>query len=149
MFVSRRDFDPPSPLSSLNRFSPDGRWIALTSGESGRYEIYVEPYPPTGERWMISSDGGEEPVWSPQIDEVFIRYGNKWMAVAIKTEPEFSAEPARLLFEGKFANTPGYSYDIHPDGQRFLVLQRREESSNRLHVIDNWFEELKRLAPTE
>ena len=138
-----------SSTSSLSRFSPDGRWLAMTSGESGRFEVYVEPYPPTGERWMISSDGGEEPVWSPQNDEIFYRYGNKWMAVAVETEPEFSAGPARLVFEGNFANTPGYSYDIHPDGERFLLFQRREERPVRLNVIFNWFEELKRLVPTD
>jgi len=138
-----------SMTSALSRLSPDGRWIAITSSKSGRAEVYVEPYPPTGERWMVSSNGGEEPIWSPQIDEVYYRYGNKWMAVAFKTKPEFSAAPARLLFEGNFANSPGYSHDIHPDGQRFLLFQRREQRSNRLLVIDNWFEELKRAVPTD
>ena len=133
----------------LNRLSPDGKWIALTSSDSGRYEVYVEPFPPTGERWMISSDGGEEPVWSPSSDEVYFRYGNKWMAVTVKTEPSFSTGSARMIFEGNFANTPGYSYDIHPDGDRFLLFQRHESHPVQLRLIENWFEELRQLVPTE
>ena len=135
--------------SGLYRLSPDGKWMALTSSDTGRYEVYVEPFPPTGERWMISSDGGEEPVWSPASDEVYFRYGNQWMAVTVKTEPSFSTGSARVLFEGNFANTPGYSYDIHPDGDRFLLFQRHETHPVQLHLIENWFEELPQLVPRE
>ena len=135
--------------SALNRLSPDGKWMALTSSDTGRYEVVVEPFPPTGERWMISSDGGEEPVWSPAGDEIYFRYGNQWLAVTVKTEPSFSAGSARVLFEGNFANTPGYSYDIHPDGDRFLLFQRHESHPVQLRLIENWFEELRQLVPAE
>jgi serine/threonine-protein kinase len=137
-------------ISGLNRLSPDGRWMAMTSGESGRSEVYVEPYPPTGERWMISSGGGEEPVWSPRADKIYYRYGNTWMAADVTSKPRFSAGTPTFMFEGDFANSPGYSYDIHPDGRRFLVMKRGEgPPPTTLHVIHNWFEELKRLVPTE
>ena len=135
--------------SNLNRLSPDGKWMALTLSDTGRFEVYVEPFPPTGDRWMISSEGGEEPVWSASGKEVFFRYGNRWMAVSVSTEAGISTGPARLVFEGNFANVPGYSYDVHPRGDRFLIFQRQEPHPVRLHLIQNWFGELKRLVPTE
>jgi serine/threonine-protein kinase len=135
--------------SGLYRLSPDGKWMALTSSDSGRYEVYVEPFPPTGERWMISSEGGQEPVWSSSGDDVYFRYGNKLMAVTVKTEPTFTTGSARVIVEGNFASTPGYSYDIHPGGDRFLLFQRHEYHPVQLHSIENWFEELRQLVPTE
>ena len=73
-------------------FSPDGRWIAYTSDEQGQYEVYVQPYPQTGEKWRVSTEGGEEPVWSRSSHELFYRNGRKWMAVSYSTNPKFSAE---------------------------------------------------------
>jgi serine/threonine protein kinase len=139
-----------TPVSRLSRLSPDGRWMALTSDETGRYEVYVQPYPSTGEKWMISTSGGEEPIWSMTGDEIFYRYGKRWVAVSIDTTDGFSAGPATMLFEGDFANAPGYSYDVEPKGGRFLVFQRMEAAPpTQINIIENWFEELKRLAPTE
>jgi len=132
-----------------SRFSPDGRLIAYTSEEQGQYEVYVQPYPQTGERWQISTEGGEEPVWSPGSQELFYRNGRKWMAVSYSTDPKFSVELPKVLFEGNYLNVSGPSYDVSPDGQRFLLLKSSEEPSRQtqLNVVTNWFEELKRKVP--
>jgi serine/threonine-protein kinase len=136
-------------------FSPDGRWLAYTSNETGRDEIYVQPSDVTGPRGkeQVSVDGGTEPLWAQDSPELFYRNGDKMMAVAIETQPEFSAGTPRLLFEGRFLGTgPVHlrqSYDISPDGQRFLMIKREQDLVPReLIVVLNWFEELKRLVPT-
>lgn len=129
-------------------FSRDGKWIAYTSDESGRYEVYVRPYPGPGGQWQISTDGGEEPMWSPNGRELLYRKGFKWMTVGVRTSPEFSAEPPHLLFEGPYVNVPGVSYDVAPDGQHFLMLRGAEEGkTTQLKVVLNWFEELKEKVP--
>ncbi len=132
-------------------FSPDGRWIAHQSDRDGKLQIYVRPYPAMDRVWQISYDIGEEPIWSPKGDELFYRSGhNKWMVVSISTEPEFDHGTPHVLFEGPYSNVSGLSYDVAPDGQRFLVLQPQYDDSQvrELHVVTNWFEELKRLVPT-
>jgi serine/threonine-protein kinase len=130
-------------------FSPDGRWIAYSSNKDGGFQIYVQPYPTTGRFSKISRDFGEEPVWSVSGDRLLYRNGSKWMAVSISTEPEFKAGPPQVVFEGPYLNVAGLSYDVAPDGQRFLVLPPQCDDSQirELHVVTNWFEELKRLAP--
>ena len=130
-------------------FSPDGRWIAYISDKDGKYQVYVQPYPALDRVWQISDDFGEEPIWSPKGDELFYRDGDKWMVVSISTEPEFAAGTPQLLFEGPYHNIPGVSYDVTPDGQSFLMLQPEYDDSavRELHVVLNWFDELKRLVP--
>jgi len=132
-------------------FSPDGRYIAYVSDKDAKFQIYVQPYP--GKDWVrqISDDFGEEPIWSPNGDELFYRNGDKWMVVSISTEPEFTNGTPKVLFEGPYNNVPGISYDVTPDGQRFLVLQPEYDDSEvrELHVVTNWFEELKRLVPSQ
>ncbi|MHC4585518.1 MAG: protein kinase domain-containing protein [Planctomycetota bacterium] len=131
-------------------FSPDGRWIAYTSNRDGKCQIYVRPYPDNDWVRQISYDFGEEPVWSPKGDKLFYRNGDKWMVVSISTELEFTAGTPQVLFEGPYNNVPDLSYDVAPDG-RFLVLQPEHDDSEvrELHVVTNWFEELKRLVPVD
>ena len=135
------------------RFSPDGRWLAYNSDESGRYEVYVQPYPGPGGKWQISTEGGTEPVWNPNGRELFYRSEDKIMAVDIATQPGFAAGRPRKLFEGRYVETPNPSttyYDVSPDGQRFLMIKESEQNSSatQINVVLNWFEELKRKAPT-
>jgi len=133
-------------------FSPDGRWLAYVSDESGRNEIYVQPYPGPGEKWLISTDGGNSPVWNPNGQELFYRNGDQMMAVEITTEPTFSAGIPRLLFEGRYfwEETDRAVYDVTPDGQRFVMIQEGEQDSAppQINVVLNWFEELKQRVPT-
>lgn len=106
------------------RFSPDGRWLAYVSDESGRPEIYVQPYPGPGGKWQVSTDGGTEPAWNRNARELFYRSGNKMIVVETTITPSFSAGKPRVLFEGEYLATQfpqlGSDYDVSPDGQRFL-----------------------------
>jgi serine/threonine protein kinase/Tol biopolymer transport system component len=131
-------------------FSPDGRWLAYMSDESGRYEIYVQPYPGPGEKWQVSTEGGSEPVWNPSGRELFYRNGDKMMAVDIANQPGFAAGKPRILFEGRYQQSPVQSadYDVSPDGQRFLMLKPTEQAApTQINVVQNWFEELKQRVP--
>ena len=132
-------------------FSPDGRWLAYASNESGPSEVYVQPYPGPGGKWLISTEGGAEPLWSRNGRELFYRNGNKLMAVDIQSQPTFKAGIPRMLFERPgYLGGPGPDYDIAPDGQRFLVMKATEQAETALtqiNVVLNWFEELKRRVP--
>ncbi len=138
---------------SAPRFSPDGRWLSYVSNESGRFEIYVQPYPGPGGKWQISTNGGTEPVWNPNGHELFYRSGDKMMAVDISLQPGFSAGKPRMLFEGSFllSTVAQPNYDISPDGQRFLMVKAVEQAQSaptQINVVLNWFEELKQKVPT-
>jgi Tol biopolymer transport system component len=135
------------------RFSPDGRWLAYVSNESGRYEIYVQPYPGPGGKWQISTEGGTEAVWNRNGRELFYRSGDKMMAVDITTLPNFSVGKPRMLFQGPYVTPAGTyaDYDVSSDGQRFLMLKPVEQTGaapTQINVVLNWFEELKQKVPT-
>ncbi len=133
-------------------FSPDGRWLAYMSTESGRQEIYVQPFPGPGGKWQISTEGGREPLWARNGEELFYRIGDKMMAVEVATAPTFSAGSPRLLFEGTFqmALLSRANYNVAPDGQRFVMIQEgaSDSSVSQINVVLNWFEELKQRVPT-
>ena len=136
-------------------FSPDGRWLAYALTETGRYNVYVTPYPEPDVKWLVSDeDGGIEPVWSSNGSELFYRRGEEIMVVSVATEPTFSAGKPSVLLEGSSYRSsvisPGIPYyDISPDGQRFLMLKKEQGTETQIHVVLNWFEELKRLVPTD
>jgi eukaryotic-like serine/threonine-protein kinase len=141
-----------SPFSEgAPAFSPDGRWLTYISDESGRYEIYVQPYPGPGGKWQISTDGGTEPKWNPNGRELFYRNGDKMMVVDITTQPGFAAGKPRMLFEARYERSPvqSHNYDVSSDGQRFLMLKPTEQAATtQIIVVLNWFEELKQRVPT-
>jgi serine/threonine-protein kinase len=129
------------------RFSPDGKWVAYQSNESGRNQVYVVPYPGPGGRTQISSDGGTQPRWNPRGSELFFRSGDALMAVDVQTGDTFDAGAPHLVFEKAAAD-----YDVSPDGQRFLMLKPAEtagSSVSELHVVLNFFDELRRLVPLD
>lgn len=135
-----------TPFDELDaRFSPDGRWLAYQSDESGRVEVYVQPFPGPGGKWRVSAEGGASPRWSRDGRELFYYYRNKMMAVDVKTGPTFAAESPKLLFEGQF----NYRYDVGPDARRFLMIQAVEPQlpATQIDLVMNWFEELKRSVP--
>ena len=128
-------------------FSHDSRHIAYTSDESGQYEIYVEPFPKTGERWRVSDDSGEEPVWSKDNNELYYRNvlsGKRWMAVSYTGTEKLSFKSPQTMFEGYYINVAFRSYDVSSDGH-FLLLKRAQETENntQLSIVTNWFEEIK------
>ncbi len=129
-------------------WSPDGRWIAYTSDETRWWEVYVEPYPGPGPKVMISTEGGQLPVWSRDGKELFYRWGDRMMAATVETQPEFKVTGTEVLFKGRYLTNEFHNYDVAPDG-RFLMIQESQASTPpAIHVVLNWFEELKRLVPT-
>ncbi len=131
------------------RFSPHGRSVAYVSDESGRYEVYVRPFPGPGEKWQISTQGGVEPVWSRDGQELFYRNEDRLMAVDVTMQPAFRAGKPRLLFEGQYLGWADWTnYDVSTDGQRFVMIQPGQGPERRhINVVLNWSEELKRLVP--
>jgi serine/threonine-protein kinase len=129
--------------------SPDGRWLAYTSDESGGWEIYVRSFPGPGGKTRISTDGGEEPIWSSDGRQLYYRIGSRWFVVDVALAQRFTATRPRLLFEGPFINIGGLSYGVAPDGKRFLVVEGPEQTKTltELTVITNFLDELNRLAP--
>ena len=143
---------PASEMSA--EFSFDGRWIAYASNESGRYEIYVRPYPGPGGKWQISTDGGNYPHWTKNGRELVYRASTRrWMSVSVSTEGNsLKIGTPQLLFEGEFVDSADSSnYDVSADGSWFALLRfdEKEEQSDESHLtfIFNWFEEVRRLVP--
>jgi Tol biopolymer transport system component len=139
--------------------SPDGRWMAYDSDESGRFEVYVRPFPNTAEggRWQISSGGGRQALWSHDGRELFYRdFDGALMSVAVTLTPTFAPGPATKLFQrpeylGAGARGSGRTYDITPDDARFIMIKERPTGATgggpKLVVVLDWFAELERLAP--
>ena len=137
-------------------FSPDGRWIAYSSYESGRFEVYVRPFPGPGGKWQVSTNGGVFHRWTKNGREMIYREGaNRWMAVPITARDDsFRAGTPETLFEVNFLTTGTIpNYDVSRDGNRFIVLQTEGQTDSELdrsHLtfIFNWFEEVRRLTAT-
>jgi hypothetical protein len=124
--------------------SPDGKWISYTSNESGRDEVYVQPFPVRGGKVQISTEGGQAARWAHNGRELFYRNGRKMMVVAYTTSPNFAPQTPRLLFEGNFLEA--LNYGVAPDDQRFAMVRSDEQEGTprQLNVVVNWIEELKR-----
>lgn len=129
-------------------FSPDGRWMAYVSDETGRMEVFVRSLDSAAGKWQISSGGGSEPVWAPSGRELCYRYGEVLMAVEVAPAPEFAASKPRRLLTGlgeaiQQAWTP--NYDVSPDGERFLFLRPSQEAKPVTHidVVLGWSADLK------
>jgi Tol biopolymer transport system component len=137
---------------SLGDLSPDGRWLAYQSDESGRNQIWVRPFPNVDDgHWQISVNGGMSPVWGRNGRELFHLDGtNAVTSVPIRTAPTFSAGTPTKLFDGRYLASPFWrAYDVSPDGQRFLMIKdsaaaEQPSTPPSLVVVLNWFEELKR-----
>jgi Tol biopolymer transport system component len=134
------------------QWSDDGRWLAYVSDESGRNEVYVLAFPSTGQRVQVSTEGGNEPVWSHDGRELFYRGGQKVWAVDVRATPAFSVGTARALFADTFIGSPNGStgYSVSADGKRFLFAQPVQPDPPITHIqmVVNWFTELRRAAGT-
>ena len=136
-------------------FSPDGRFLAYTSNESGRFDVFVQSFPGPGGKWLISTDGGTWPTWSQNGKELFYRTADqsRIMVATYTVEGEtFRAEKPRLWSEGRFSPIVGFrNFDLHPDGDRFAVLVTDdadvESKRDKVTFIFNFFGELERIAP--
>ena len=126
-------------------FSPDGRWVAITSNDSGQSEIYVIPFPPTAneKKWVVSTGGGVMPRWRRDGKELFfISPDWKMMAVDVATTPSFQSGTPHALFDTQMVDTGirtgPMSWDIAPDGKRFLIISENSAGASSLNVILNW-----------
>jgi len=129
-------------------FSPDGRWIAYCSNESGILDIYLRPFPAKEPKVSISNDGGRVPFWSRDGSELFYLNGRRLMVVPMQLQPKLKPGIPKELFE----LPPGIrlANGMSKDGQKFLALQSEAEKRPRaqhLVVVQNWFEEVKRKVP--
>jgi len=137
-----------TPFNELDgRFSPDGRWVAYRSNESGRIEIYVMPFAAAqGGKWQVSTFGGDQPRWRRDGRELFYLAGNTIMAAEVNgSGPAFQVGAVRRLFDVTRRTAPspfgvGSVYDVTADGQRFLVsvVAEAEEAPSPITVITNW-----------
>jgi eukaryotic-like serine/threonine-protein kinase len=126
------------------RFSPDGRWLAYQSNETGRMQVYVVSYPDLAIKRPISTDGGTEPAWRPQGGELYYRNGPSMMVVPIRTSPGLEVGTPHELFRGPWLEDiyGDRSYDVTPDGTHFLMLEANPAAAPELRVIRNWGAEL-------
>jgi Tol biopolymer transport system component len=151
------DFLSTDAREHMARFSPDGKWLAYTSNESGQDEVYVRPFPRTeGAARLISIGGGSGPVWAPDGGTLYYRGASgDLMAVSTTLSPQFTAGRPQALF--RFAGLYRMSgtaaaFDVHPDGQRFIMVTEADTATTsaprqQLNVVLNWYDELKRLVP--
>jgi Tol biopolymer transport system component len=108
---------------SAPALSPDGKWLAYQSDETGQMEVYVRPYPGPGGQVLVSLQGGTEPVWAHGGRELYFREGDSLMAATVAVSPAFAVSGRRLLFTGAFASGDSYrEYDVAPDDQHFVML---------------------------
>ncbi|MFQ5744114.1 MAG: protein kinase [Acidobacteriota bacterium] len=124
--------------------SPDGKWVAYQSNQTGQWEVYVRPFPEGKPKVKVSTEGGYSPRWSPDGRRLFYRRAGQFIAVEVKSEPTFSAGLPRPLFEGPYRG----AYDVGKGSRPFVgVIEAAGEGSTaRINLVLNWFEELERLA---
>jgi len=155
---------PQDPLRLLSRdtnsgpisvwgaaLSPDAAWIAYGSNEgSGQFQVWIEQI--NGDtRQQVSTDGGAEPVWCRNTDELFYRQGKRFLASHVTLEPSLDIGPARVVFEvPDFVDTKGISFRVSSDGERLFYIRRsKRPTTDRINIVHNWFTELARLAPPD
>jgi len=133
-------------IQDMARLSPDGKFLAYRSNESGRNELYVQSFPPVGGKWQVSTSGGVEPWWRQDGRELFYLSGGKLMAVPVKTEgAQFEAGLPRVLFEVRLPALLRNRYVVSSGGQRFLVNALVEQAQQgRITVLVNWPAALQR-----
>ena len=139
-----------SPLSQIvARFSPDGRYVAYVSNESGQFEVYVQPFPEGGRKVTVSSNGGTKVRWSRDGKELFYVEEQTLVAVSVSMAGDFSVGGATRLFEHPGLLTGGnYApYDVSADGQRFILAEQVGDGADALEpsirVVQNWFAEFR------
>ena len=127
-------------------FSPDGNWLAYESTETGAFEVYVQSFPEADVRQRVSLDGGTQPVWSRDGDEVFFSDDGQLMAVPIETVPVLDVGTPRVLFP--WPHDISLLFDVFPDGQSFVMVKTDPASTpTQVNVVLNWVQELNERVP--
>ncbi len=144
-----------SPYAEYNaRLSPDSKWLAYVSDESGRAEVYVQPYPSLDARVPVSTEGGCEPVWARDGRSLFFRSDDNVMNAAVTSTSPLEFAAPTVLFRDTFTRTQGAGhthFDVAPDG-RFLMIENPNQGTTgrqEIHIVLNWAEALRRLAPAK
>jgi serine/threonine-protein kinase len=124
------------------RLSPDGHWLAYASNISGRYEVYVRPFPDSGGRVQVSVEGGNEPLWSRSGQTLFYRSPQGIVAVKVFPGASFGLGDRKLVLTGDFLTSGSHpNYDVAPDDSAFLMLRRAGDEVQTV-VVHNWVREL-------
>jgi serine/threonine-protein kinase len=139
----------PTPQTRIVQFrlSPDGRWLAYSSTESGREEVYVTHFPSGAGKWQVSQNGATYPAWRGDSKEIYFTGSDDTSVHAVgvdKNTEEFQSQPGRVLFASSYIAPLGYPYDASPDGQRFVVNTATESVSTPLVLVTNWTADLKK-----
>ncbi len=129
--------------------SPNNDYLVYASGESGQQEIYVQPFPATGEKWQLSVNGGTDPIWSPDARRIYYHDNLQIFFVEVNYDENIELGTPQVYYSGPFLNIVQRSLSISPDGEQLLILEpiRGNQVATEAIVTLNWFEELKRLAP--
>jgi hypothetical protein len=144
--VPPRRLTRSSAYDDCGTLSPDGRWLAYCSARSGRFEVYVKSFGDPTQEWQVSTDGGEEPAWSSDGRALYYNRGDRLISVAIVAGATFRAGAHRELFPMTFGGgCPQTSYDVHPNGQQFVVGYQTVPA--RLIVVRNWLAEWEGRTP--
>jgi hypothetical protein len=144
-------FDKPINGAGFNgayaTFSPDGRWLAYISSQSGAWQVYIRSFSDGGAAKPVSTLAGSlEERWKP-TGELYYRNGRRWFSTHVSTNPEPKFDPPHQVFDTEFIDTPGVSYDVSPDGQRLLVVKRTHPiPTSQIHIIANWPSALPQAA---
>ena len=141
-----RALEQTTASGSDARFSPDGRWIAYQSDQTGKNEVYVQQFPGPSASWPVSLSGGEYPMWSHDGRQLFFRDGARVMAADVMHSAQFSTGRPKLLFEMPDVLADHGSYDVARDG-RFLMIRHEPRVATQINFVQNWFAELKTRVP--
>lgn len=144
------------------RISPNGRWMAYASSESGKFEVWVCPFPEVKKGWQVSAGGGNHPLWSWDGRELYYNNGNEnaTMAVSVETGQQFKWGTPTVLFRGTLGKVIGRTsismldftyWDIDPTGKRLFLMLKDDpaEAPRKINIVLNWLEELKQPAPVK
>jgi len=144
-----RAFRATPYVEQYGSFSPDGRWLAYESNETGRAEVYVEAFPGPGERFRVSAEGGSEPLWAERSGELFYRRGNEMRVVPAWSDSRFQLGEGRTIFTlPLYVNTTGRNYDVSPDGEHVYAARVPDaQAPRRIDVVTHWVDELRRQLP--
>ena len=150
------DGDASEPVTFLStpaeerapKLSPDGRFLAYVSNESGRTEIYVQPFPDGAGKWQVSENGGSQPRWRSDGKRLYYVEGeDALMTVSISTEPAFTLGQPQVQFESRdLGSGLGAAYDVSADGQRFLTIvpvEGADAAPPKIRIVQNWYEEFR------
>ncbi len=137
----RRPFNTEAPVVLTPRVSPDGKFIAYVATVAGRREVFVRPVPGPGEQIAVSTDGGTEPVWSPDGGTLYFRGLTNLMAAQVVNRAALAVRPPVPLFADTFRVSVAHTgYDIFPNGREFLMLGGRGRAQSRVYVLVNWMQ---------